>query len=251
MTLKQDHDSTMTTNNNDNNATNSNMVEIATLRLPSQAITEGLQVGDGDEVVLEASSSVVQHLVQDLQQPQSQTVSATPRHSQISAVLDLQVLSDLAGIPPEEFLVDLQADLAATTTRSDPTTTTTAADRDSPHDTSSHPQQHQHPPTLERVDEETPLLTTCMETETIALPADPFLERLVDVLPTTMINDTDTRSLGHFTIMEETSSLLPPTTTNATSISASLDESSTMTHHVEATATKTPVSYTHLRAHET
>lgn len=69
-------------------------VELATLSLPSQAVTDGLVVGDGQQVVLEAASETVEHI-------------NTSDTQMISGVVDLEVLSELVGATEEDFIAGL------------------------------------------------------------------------------------------------------------------------------------------------
>ena len=180
------------TNNNSNN-----IVELATLLLPSQAAEKGLEVGEGNHFILEAHPDTVDTLQADMDAANTAAASSASKShhynggggdavvvaaaatmtSQISAVVDFQVLSEIVGLSESVFIQDLYMDAQ---------------------------QQQQHLaalPTEEegRRDEEMPLLRRAASstvegnkqddeathTAQISLPADPFIESLADALPTT------------------------------------------------------------------
>jgi len=168
---------------------NGTVVELATLILPAHAVHQGLEAGEGDQVVLEALPSTVEHLVSDLQH-QAEQVGEGQTHeqsqhnqilSQISAVVNLEVLSELVGISEQEFIADLHADA---------------------NDHREQQQQLEAQANTENnreADEETPLLPTVGGATTgidapsvnssdnitakITLQADAFIETLAEALP--------------------------------------------------------------------
>ena len=168
-----------------------NVVELATLLLPSQAAVKGLEVGEGNHVILEAHSDTVETLQADMDAATTASTASFSHHyhgdapavtmtSQISAVVDFQVLSEIVGLSESVFIQDFYMDA----------------------------QQQQQEKSVAlpaeeaaRPDEETQLLrmatSSTLEgnnqgeddkanhTAKISLPADPFIESLADVLPTT------------------------------------------------------------------
>mmetsp|Transcript_25651 Transcript_25651/g.60714 ORF Transcript_25651/g.60714 Transcript_25651/m.60714 type:complete len:841 (-) Transcript_25651:174-2696(-) len=77
-----------------------NVVELATLILPKEAAEDGLEVGDGAKVVLEAEQSTVDNIID----------SSAP-DARVTAVVDLEVLGALVGENDMEALIaDLRHD---------------------------------------------------------------------------------------------------------------------------------------------
>lgn len=157
-------------------------VEMATLILPSHAAGGGMESGEGEEVVLEASQETVDNL------------GSNNAQCHISAIVDLEMLSELVGISEEEFIADLHMDvndnrqfegdvaddgsISRLSVRSDATgTAKTNGDEEEANFKGTE-------------GEETPLLGNNAPEEThtasdrITLTADPFIETLADVLPT-------------------------------------------------------------------
>ena len=125
-------------------------VELATLILPSHAAGRGLD--QQDQVVLEAAHETVGNL-----------------HEQacISAVVDLTALCELVGVSEQKFIADLRMDVGAATEN-------TGAEED-------------EEANYQKDDERQPLLegqTRIPNVDRITISAEPFVQSLVDVLPT-------------------------------------------------------------------
>lgn len=170
------------------------IVELATLSLPSEAISGGLAVGEGNEVVLEASNETVQQI----QKHQTQQI--------ITGVVDLEVLGELVGASEEVIIAGLQHHGAEEEAReAEGAETSERIENDEEEEEKS------------RIDETTPLMTNKKEQQEessdapdtmdqVALDADPFIQKLVDVLPpateSVFIGDDDEENntqLGHVT----------------------------------------------------
>jgi drug/metabolite transporter (DMT)-like permease len=186
------------------------IVELATLALPRSAMESGLEVGEGNHVVLEASNETVEQLQhalllaaaaaadhEDGTTTEGSTVLTSSNHSErpsISAVVDLEKLSELVGSTEVELITGLQHEMhekRALAAEEAEEESATASDV---------------PP-----DEETPLISklaagvnvqegaeglevleTSAVTEQITLLADPFIETLAEVLPTIQENEVMT-----------------------------------------------------------
>ena len=162
-----------TTTSTDDDPEHHRRVELATLSLPSEL--EG-------HAVLEASNETVEHLHQQQQQQQQQ--QDHPRQDQpshmISAVVDLEHLSELVGVSEHDFI----AGLHQMQTNVEENHRRAAAD-----------ERLSKESTILQVapaDEESPLLGKDASTATsftkdhIELPADPFLESLGQVVQPTI-----------------------------------------------------------------
>ena len=130
-------------------------VELATLSLPAEAVTDGLIVGDGQHVVLEAASETVEH------------INATNTTQTISGIVDLEILSELVGETEEDFIAGLHRDVQEQR-EDEEAAEESSVGANGP------------------LSETTPLIPPIPEDEAvdqITLPADPFIESLAEVLP--------------------------------------------------------------------
>ncbi|KAG7347462.1 EamA-like transporter family protein [Nitzschia inconspicua] len=173
-------------------------VELATLSLPRSAIEAGLEVGEGNHVVLEASSETIEHLQQAMAAAavvvtdnddgmttggSTTLTGSNSNHTErpsISAVVDLEKLSELVGATEVDLITGLQQEMQERRAL--------AAEKEGEEASS-------FTETTTTPDEETPLVAKlgresaqvfepATATEQITLLADPFLETLAEVLPT-------------------------------------------------------------------
>lgn len=151
-----------TTEDDDDEDRNNNIVELATLILPQHAAEEGLEAGEGENVVLEAQKETVDSIA-----------AAGGAHSTIvSAVVDLEVLSELVGISEAEFISDLHVEMAENRVFDDDDTQTYNEDENATVAT-------EDQPLLQLSEEQGGDEVLC---DRLTLTADPFIETLAETL---------------------------------------------------------------------
>ena len=204
----------------------SNFVEMATLILPQHAAEGGLEAGEGENVVLEAQKETVD------------SIAAAGAHSTIvSAVVDLEILSELVGISEAEFISDLHVEMAENRVFDDDDT-----------------QTHKENDNAVVATEDQPLLGLSEQEgddvlcDRVTLTADPFIETLAETLNNETTSDgfhfAQVDNVGLQTISErfplaEASTTMKPAERTATlDVEAGGDPDNTNTTPLEATATK-------------
>ena len=216
-------------------------VELAVLTLPRSAMQGGLEVGDNDHVVLEATNETIEQLrmgfgggvggtVSDNDDDDDDgdgdddaataantlntlpTTTTTDAHPSIQGVVNLEILSELVGATEEDLIIGLQHEL-----RECREAAAAAAAEGSQSHRSEEPDEEtpliaslsQAPVTVTETDDG---LETVTETgvEQITLLADPFLETLAECLPPIQEDEVATVA-GDTTLFGETITLATTT----------------------------------------